>query len=47
MPGFGAGAQASPGGGLLDMLTPMLDSNRDGSALDDLLKMAAGFLTRR
>jgi len=46
-PGFGAGAQASPGGGLLDMLTPMLDSNRDGSALDDVLKMAAGFLTRR
>lgn len=48
MPGFGAGGgQASAGGGLLDMLTPMLDSNQDGSALDDVLKMAAGFLTRR
>lgn len=25
------------GGGLLDMLTPMLDQNRDGSAIDDVL----------
>jgi hypothetical protein len=24
------------GGGLMDMLTPMLDQNRDGSALDDI-----------
>lgn len=46
-PGFGAGVQPSSGGGLLDMLTPMLDQNRDGSALDDVLKMAAGFLGRR
>jgi len=46
-PGFGAGARPSSGGGLLDMLTPMLDQNRDGSALDDVLKMAAGFLGRR
>ncbi len=30
---------ASPGGdgGLLDMLSPMLDQNRDGSAIDDVL----------
>lgn len=35
------------GGGLMDMLTPLLDRNRDGSAMDDVLKMAAGFLTRR
>ncbi len=35
------------GGGLMDMLTPLLDRNRDGSAMDDVLKMAAAFLTRR
>lgn len=43
-PGFG---QAQSGGGLLDMLTPMLDRNRDGSAMDDILGMAAQFLQRR
>lgn len=32
--GLSAGAG---GGGLLDMLSPMLDSNRDGSAIDDVL----------
>lgn len=42
-----SGATAGAGGGLLDMLTPMLDRNRDGSALDDILNMAAGFLGRR
>ncbi len=26
----------APGGGLMDMLTPLLDGNRDGSILDDL-----------
>jgi hypothetical protein len=54
--GFGAppagslgpsGGVPGAGGGLLDMLTPMLDRNRDGSALDDILNMAAGFLGRR
>lgn len=45
--GFGTSAQPSAGGGLLDMLTPMLDQNKDGSALDDVLKMATGFLSRR
>lgn len=56
---FGGGdttAAAAPGlqgqgaggaGGLFDMLAPMLDRNRDGSALDDVLGMAASFLTRR
>ena len=47
---LGGGAQggsASSGGGLLDMLTPMLDQNKDGSALDDVMKMAAGFLGGR
>jgi hypothetical protein len=29
------------------MLTPMLDRNQDGSALDDVMKMAAGFLGGR
>lgn len=43
----GAGRQAQPGGGLMDMLTPMLDRNRDGSAMDDILGMAARFLQRR
>lgn len=31
------GAQAGAGGGLLDMLTPMLDANRDGSVVDDII----------
>lgn len=43
-PGLG---QAQAGGGLLEMLTPMLDRNRDGSAMDDILGMAAKFLQRR
>lgn len=34
------------GGGLLDMLTPILDQDRDGSALDDILGMAGRFLRR-
>jgi hypothetical protein len=29
----------APGGGLMSMLTPMLDSNRDGSIVDDVLGM--------
>ena len=45
--GLGSAPAAHPGGGLLDMLTPMLDQNRDGSSLDDILRMAAGFLGRR
>jgi hypothetical protein len=46
-PSAGVGARPGAGGGLLDMLTPMLDRNRDGSAIDDLLGMAASFLTKR
>lgn len=34
-----AAAPAMPGGGLMDMLTPMLDSNRDGSIVDDVMGM--------
>ena len=30
-----------------DMLSQMLDSNRDGSSLDDLLRMAGGFFNKR
>lgn len=33
---LGAG-QAGAGGGILDMLTPMLDANRDGSVVDDII----------
>lgn len=33
--------------GLMGMLTPLLDSNRDGSAVDDILGMAARFMTNR
>lgn len=35
---------AKAGGGLLDMLSPMLDSNKDGNVMDDLLGMAGKFL---
>ncbi len=41
--GAGSMASAAPGagggGGLMDMLTPMLDSNRDGSIVDDVMGM--------
>jgi hypothetical protein len=40
-----ASAGAAPGGGLMSMLTPMLDSNRDGSIVDDVIGMI-GKLTR-
>lgn len=39
-----AGAPAE--GGLMGMLSPLLDQNRDGSAVDDILGMAARFLQR-
>lgn len=42
----GGSAAAQSGGGLLDMLTPMLDQNKDGSALDDVLRMASSFLKK-
>ena len=38
-------ASANPGGGgLLDMLTPMLDSNKDGSVMDDLMGMMGKYM---
>ncbi|MEO5695778.1 MAG: DUF937 domain-containing protein [Burkholderiaceae bacterium] len=45
--GAGLATRSASGGGLMDMLTPLLDRYKDGSALDDVLKMASGFLTRR
>lgn len=49
--GGGGAAAAAPvqqaQSGVLGMLGPLLDQNRDGSALDDVLRMASGFLTRR
>jgi hypothetical protein len=46
--GFGQalGGQGG-GGGLLDVLTPMLDSNRDGSAVDDIIGMIGKFMGGR
>jgi hypothetical protein len=45
-PDRGAGAPARSSG-LMAMLTPILDRNRDGSMLDDVLGMAGDFLGRR
>lgn len=44
------GAVADPGaarGGLMSMLEPMLDRNRDGSMVDDVAGMVGGFLRSR
>ena len=35
------------GGGILDMLAPMLDSNRDGSAMDDIVGVLGKFMGGR
>lgn len=49
----GAGAPAPPlgapagSGGLLDALTPMLDANRDGSMVDDVVGMIGKFVGGR
>ena len=44
----GLGVPASGiGGGLLDMLTPMLDRDRDGSVVDDVAGMLGKFLGGR
>ena len=40
-----AGA-GTPGGDLMSMLTPVLDQNRDGSVMDDLLGLASRFMGR-
>lgn len=47
-PGLPGGLGADPGGGgLLDMLTPMLDRDRDGSVVDDVAGMLGKFLGGR
>jgi hypothetical protein len=47
-PGLGSqfGGQ-SGGGGLLDMLTPMLDADRDGSMVNDVIGMIGKFMGGR
>ena len=46
--GFGqAAAGQGGGGGILDMLTPMLDSNRDGSDVDDVIGMIGKYMGGR
>ncbi|MBM3788048.1 MAG: DUF937 domain-containing protein [Acidobacteria bacterium] len=40
-------ASAAPAQGLMGMLTPLLDSNRDGSAVDDVIGMIGRFMTNR
>jgi len=45
-PGAAFGGQGE-GGGILGMLTPMLDSNRDGSAVDDVIGMIGKFMGGR
>jgi hypothetical protein len=42
----GQQAGASSGGGIMDMLTGLLDQNKDGSAVDDVLGMASKFLKK-
>jgi hypothetical protein len=42
----GAGAGATGGSALLGMLTPMLDSNRNGTILDDVVGMIGRFSSR-
>jgi hypothetical protein len=39
-------AAGAPGGDLMSMLTPVLDQNRDGSMMDDLLGLASRFMGR-
>jgi hypothetical protein len=45
--GFGQAAASQGGGGILDMLTPMLDSNRDGSAVDDVIGLIGKYMGGR
>jgi hypothetical protein len=41
-----ASAAGASGGDLMSMLTPVLDQNRDGSMMDDLLGLAGRFMNR-
>jgi hypothetical protein len=39
-------ALGGPGGGIVAMLAPFLDRNRDGSIIDDVTSMIGGFMKR-
>jgi hypothetical protein len=41
-----AGAPAAAGSGILGMLSPLLDKNRDGSVADDILGSVSGFFRK-
>jgi len=43
----GAARQTASNSPMLDMLTNMLDRNRDGSAVDDVVKFAGNLFGRR
>lgn len=44
---LGEATQQTANPTMLDMLSQVLDSNRDGSALDDVLRLAGGLFNRR
>ncbi len=44
---IGAMLQGGGKGGIMKMVTGLLDRNRDGSVIDDLMGMAGGFLANR
>jgi hypothetical protein len=46
-PSAQAGVGSSSGDALLGMLTPMLDANRDGSMVDDVIGLIGRFTSRR
>ena len=43
MPGLSGSGLSGSGGGIMDMLTPLLDQNRDGSIIDDVASMIGRF----
>lgn len=43
---MGAMSKNQSGGGVLDMLSGLLDQNKDGSAVDDIMRMASKFLQK-
>ncbi|HCA57875.1 MAG TPA: hypothetical protein DEP46_07840 [Blastocatellia bacterium] len=45
--GQSAAAPQSSGNAMMDMASSMLDSDRDGSAMDDIASMALNYLTKR
>lgn len=47
LPGMGGMGGQQAGGGLLDVLSPMLDANRDGSMVDDVMGMIGKFMGGR